>query len=181
MVSHDRQSMVLGSKVRRADTGEKTYANERGSTKSLCLTGRKVPLLPRERDARTGAATKAPGPSSSTRDSSVIAMDVGKENIAPPEVEVPKVRGGELRCCLRDRPSFPRDDFRARQPRRRRVRGGELRCCLREIDPRFRATTSARVSHADAAPARLRASAASAARLVALPHASGRRRAPAAA
>jgi hypothetical protein len=87
--------MVLGSKVRRADTGEKTYANERGSTKSLCLTGRKVPLLPRERDARTGAATKAPGPSSSTRDSSVIviAMDFGKENIAPPDGRALKVRG----------------------------------------------------------------------------------------
>ena len=94
MVSHDRQSMVLGSKVRRADTGEKTHANERGSAKSLCLTGRKVPLLPRERDARTGAATKATGPSSSTRDSSVIiAMDVGKENIAPPDGRALKVRG----------------------------------------------------------------------------------------
>ena len=91
MVSHDRQSMVLGSKVRRADTGEKTHANERGSAKSLCLTGTKVPLLPR--DARTGAATKATGPSSSTRDSSVIAMDVGKENIAPPDGRALKVRG----------------------------------------------------------------------------------------
>ena len=92
MVSHDRHSMVLGSKVRRADTGEKTHANERGSAKSLCLTGTKVPLLPR--DARTGAATKATGPSSSTRDSSVIiAMDVGKENIAPPDGRALKVRG----------------------------------------------------------------------------------------
>ena len=93
MVSHDRQSMVLGSKVRRADTGEKTHANERGSAKSLCLTGTKVPLLPR--DARTGAATKATGPSSSTRDSSVIviAMDFGKENIAPPDGRALKVRG----------------------------------------------------------------------------------------
>jgi hypothetical protein len=50
-------------------------------------------------------------------------MEDGKENIAPPEVQVPKVRGGELHCCLRNRPSFPRD-------------------------------TSARVSRADAAPAR---------------------------
>jgi hypothetical protein len=92
MVSHDRQSMVLGSKVRRADTGEKTYANERGSTKSLCLTGRKVPLLPP--DARTGASTKATGPSSSMRDSAVIiAMDDGKENIAPPDGRALKVRG----------------------------------------------------------------------------------------
>ena len=91
MVSHDRQSMVLGSKVRRADTGEKTHANERGSAKSLCVTSTKVRLL--SRDARTGAATKATGPSSSTRDSSVIAMDDGKENIAPPDGRALKVRG----------------------------------------------------------------------------------------
>ena len=92
MVSHDRQSMVLGSKVRRADTGGQTHANERGFGKSLCVTSTKVRLL--SRDARTGAATKATGPSSSTRDSSVIiAMDVGKENIAPPDGRALKVRG----------------------------------------------------------------------------------------
>ena len=91
MISQNPPPRVSGSKVRRADTGEKTHANERGSAKSLCLTGTKVPLLPR--DARTGAATKATGPSSSTRDSSVIAMDVGKENIAPPDGRALKVRG----------------------------------------------------------------------------------------
>ena len=181
------QDRVPGSKVRRADTGGQTHADERGSAKSICATGTQVHLVSRNASvsrnafSRADAAAKANGSPSSPRDSPVVRMEVGKENIAPPEVEVPKVRGGELHCCLRNRPSFPRDDFRARQPRRRRVRGGELRCCLREIDPRFRATTSARVSHADAAPARPRASAASAARLVALPHASGRRRAPAAA
>ena len=176
------QDRVPGSKVRRADTGGQTHADERGFGKSICVTGEQVNLVSRNAiPPRADAAAKANGSPSSPRDSSVVRMEVGKENIAPPEVQVPKVRGGELHCCLRNRPSFPRDDFRARQPRRRRVRGGELRCCLREIDPRFRATTSARVSHADAAPARPRASAASAARLVALPHASGRRRAPAAA
>ena len=91
MVSHDRQSMVLGSKVRRADTGGQTHANERGFGKSLCVTSTKVRLL--SRDARTGAATKATGPSSSTRDSSVIAMDDGKENTAPPDGRALKVRG----------------------------------------------------------------------------------------
>ena len=117
------QDCVLGSKVRRADTGGQTHADERGFGKWICVTGEQVNLVSRNAiPPRADAATKATGPSSSTHDSSVIAMDGGKENIAPPEVEVPKVRGGELLCCLRNRPSFPRDDFRARQPRRRRAR-----------------------------------------------------------
>ena len=131
------QDRVLGSKVRRADTGGQTHADERGFGKWICVTGEQVNLVSRNESVsrnaippRADAAAKANGSPSSPPDSSVVRMEVGKENIAPPEVEVPKVRGGELLCCLRNRPSFPRDDFRARQPRRRRVRGGELRSCL---------------------------------------------------
>lgn len=151
MSSRDPPPPVLGSKVRRADTGGQTHANERGFAKTFCATGAQVRLAPRNATPRTGGATKANGPSSSTPDSSVVAMDVGKENAAPPDGRVLKVRGGERRCCLRESSLFPR------------------------------ATTSARVSRVDAPRALRRAGATSTARLVALPRASGRRCALAAA
>ena len=94
------QDRVLGSKVRRADTGGQTHADERGFGKSLCVTGEQVNLVSRNESVsrnaippRADAATKATGPSSSTRDSSVIAMDDGKENTAPPDGRALKVRG----------------------------------------------------------------------------------------
>ena len=88
------QDRVPGSKVRRADTGGQTHADERGFGKSICVTGEQVNLVSRNAiPPRADAATKATGPSTSTRDSSVIAMDVGKENIAPPDGRALKVRG----------------------------------------------------------------------------------------
>ena len=142
------QDRVLGSKVRRADTGGQTHADERGFGKSLCVTGEQVNLVSRNAiPPRADAATKATGPSTSTHDSSVIAMDVGKENIAPPDGRALKVRGES------------------------------------SVVARILVSVVARVRRADAAPAR-RASLPSR-RLprasVALPRASGRRRAPAAA
>ena len=149
------QDCVLGSKVRRADTGGQTHADERGFGKWICVTGEQVNLVSRNESVsrnaippRADAATKATGPSSSTHDSSVIAMDGGKENIAPPDGRALKVRGESS-----------------------------------VVAPRILVSVVARVRRADAAPAR-RASLPSR-RLprasVALPRASGRRRAPAAA
>jgi len=136
-------------KFRRADTGGKTHENERGSAKSLCVNSTKVPLL--SRDARTGAATKATGPSSSTRDSSdssVNAMDVGKENNAPPDGRALKVRGESSVVAPR---------------------------ILVSVVARVRRADAAPARRASLPSRRLpRAS-------VALPRASGRRRAPAAA
>ena len=104
------QDRVPGSKVRRADTGGQTHADERGFGKSLRVNGEHVNLVSRNSiPPRADAAAKANGSPSSPRDFSVVRMEDGKENIAPPEVQVPKVRGGELHCCLRNRPSFPRD------------------------------------------------------------------------
>jgi hypothetical protein len=87
MISQNPPPRVSGSKVRRADTGGKTHANERGSTKSMQVTGTRVAFAPRDAMPRTDAAAKANGPPSSMHDS-----DVGKENNAPPRVQVLKVR-----------------------------------------------------------------------------------------
>lgn len=87
MVSQNPPPRVSGSKVRRADTGGKTHATERGSTKSMQVTGTRVAFAPRDAMPRADAAAKANGPPSSMHDS-----DVGKENNAPPRVQVLKVR-----------------------------------------------------------------------------------------
>ena len=149
-----QQDRVPGSKVRRADTGGQTHADERGSAKSICATGTQVHLVSRNASvsrnafSRADAAAKANGSPSSPRDSPVVRMEVGKENIAPPDGRALKVRGESS-----------------------------------VVAPRILVSVVARVRRADAAPARRasfpsrrlpRAS-------VALPRASGRRRAPAAA
>ena len=77
------QDRVPGSKVRRADTGGQTHADERGFGKSICVTGEQVNLVSRNAiPPRADAAAKANGSPSSPRDSSVVRMEVGKENIA---------------------------------------------------------------------------------------------------
>ena len=96
MTSQNPSPRVSGSKVRRTDTGGQTHTTERGTAKSMNVTGIRVALAPRDAMPRTDAAAKANGPPSSMHDSFVVGTDVGKENIAPPGVQVLKVRGGEL-------------------------------------------------------------------------------------
>ena len=88
---------MVSQKVRRADTDGQTHAYERGPGKQICVTGKQVNLGSRNAPPpRADAEAKANGSPSSTRDSSdssVNAMDVGKENNEPPDGRALKVRG----------------------------------------------------------------------------------------
>ena len=154
MISQNPPPRVSGSKVRRADTGGKTHATERGSTKSMHVTGSRVALAPRDAMPRTDAAAKANGPPSSMHDFFVVGTDVGKENNAPPGVQVLKVRAESSCCCFRESP-------RASAAPTPRSRAGDSTPISARRFPRASATPTPRSR---------------AARLVALPHASGRRR-----
>ena len=68
-------------KIRRADTGGETHARER-APKSISVSGSRVALTERS-PPNLNATAKATGPSVLSPQSSVLAMDVAKENSAP--------------------------------------------------------------------------------------------------
>ena len=139
MVSRNPPPRASGSKVRRADTGGQTHTTERGTAKSMNITGDRVALASRDAKPRTDAAAKANGPPSSMHDSFVVGTDVGKENIAPPDVQVLKVRA-ESSLLFFSAPRFPRASA-ATTPRSRA--GNSTPISARRF-PRASATTTPR-------------------------------------
>jgi hypothetical protein len=125
MTSQNPSPRVSGSKVRRTDTGGQTHSNERGTAKPMNVTGIRVALAPRDAKPRTDAAAKANGPPSSMHDSFVVGTDVGKENIAPPGVQVLKVRAESSLLLLRELDPLFRATIRASAAPMPRSRAGD--------------------------------------------------------